>query len=60
MKSIVSFALSCAVVLGVALSSPVVSFGCGGAGQTGCKIASLPLSVDGLVMIVRWLEIVIP
>ena len=45
MKVFVSFALSLAVVLGAALSSPTVAFPCGGgsSGQTGCRVVTSPV-----------------
>lgn len=44
MKVFASFALSLAVVLGAALSSPTVAFGCGGSsGQTGCRVVTSPV-----------------
>lgn len=43
MRIFTAFCLSVAVVLGVALSSPSVSFGCGGGQATGCKVATSPV-----------------
>lgn len=57
MKYFVSFCLAAAVVLGAA-TAPV--FGCGGMGQTGCRVATLPLTFDVVVSVVRWLGVVIP
>lgn len=60
MRIFTAFALSLAVVLGAALSSPTVAFSCGGGQTTGCKVATSPIPLDGLAMAIRWLEIVIP
>ena len=57
MKYFVSFCLAAAVVIGAA-TAPV--FGCGGMGQTGCKLASMPLTFEAVVSVIRWLGLVIP
>ena len=45
MRIFTAFALSLAVVLGAALSSPTVAFPCGGgsSGQTGCRVVTSPV-----------------
>ena len=55
-----TFALSLAVVLGAALSSPVSTFGCGGSQTTGGRVATSPLTFDGLVFWVRSFELMLP
>lgn len=56
-----AFCLSLAVVLGAALSSPVSTFGCGGSsGQTGCRVATSPLTIAGLRFWIGVLDAVIP
>lgn len=54
MKKFTAFCLSVAVVLGAALSSPSVSFGCGGMGQTGCKVASSPVLPTLRLLVSLW------
>jgi hypothetical protein len=61
MKFFVAFALSCAVVLGAALSSPISAAACGGTGGTsGCRVATSPFTFEDAVSVIRWLELVIP
>lgn len=54
MRTFTAFCLACAVVLGAAFSSPSVSFGCGGMGQTGCKVASSPILPTLRLLISLW------
>lgn len=62
MRYFTALCLSAAVVFGAAISSPSATFGCGGgsSGQTGCKVATAPLTVDAVVSVLRWLNLVIP
>ena len=57
MKSFVISCLSIAVVIG---GSANAAFSCSGMGQTGCKVAALPLTFDLVVSAIRWLGLVIP
>jgi len=57
MKSFIISCLSLAVVIG---GSANAAFSCGGMGQTGCKLASMPLTFDLAVSVIRWLGLVIP
>ena len=57
MKSFVISCLSIAVVIG---GSANAAFSCSGMGQTGCKVATLPLTFDLVVSAIRWLGLVIP
>lgn len=59
MKKFSAFCLSCAVILGAALSSPSVSFGCGGAGQTGCRVATAPI-LPTLRFLVNLFDLIVP
>ena len=54
-----AFALSLAVVLGAALSSPVSTFGCGGAQTTGCRVATSPV-LPTIRFLVNLLDALIP
>lgn len=57
MKSFVISCLSLAAVIG---GSADAAFSCGGMGQTGCRLATLPLTLDLAVSAIRWLGLVIP
>lgn len=57
MKSFIISCISLAVVIG---GSANAAFSCGGMGQTGCKVASMPLTFDLAVSVIRWLGLVIP
>ena len=57
MKSFIISCISLAVVIGGSVNA---AFSCGGMGQTGCKLASMPLTFDLAVSVIRWLGLVIP
>lgn len=59
MKSFVISCISLAVVIGGSVNA---AFSCGGGsmGGTGCKVATLPLTFDLAVSVIRWLGLVIP
>lgn len=54
MRIFTAFCLSLAVVLGAALSSPVVSFGCGGGQATGCKVVTSPVLPTLRLLVSLW------
>lgn len=55
-----SFVISCLLIAVVIGGSANAAFSCGGMGQTGCRVATLPLTFETLVSAVRWIGIVIP
>lgn len=57
MKSLILSCLGIAAVIG---GSANAAYSCGGMGQTGCKLATSPLTFDLIVEVVRWLGVVIP
>lgn len=57
MKSLILSCLGIAAVIG---GSANAAYSCGGMGQTGCKLATMPLTFDLVVEVVRWLGVVIP
>ena len=58
MKSFIISCLSIAVVIGGSVNA---AFSCGGSmGGTGCKVATMPLTFDLAVSVIRWLGLVIP
>ena len=50
MKSFIISCLSLAAVIG---GSANAAFSCGGMGQTGCRLATLPLTLDLAVSVIR-------
>ncbi len=55
-----SFLLSCLGIAAVIGGSANAAYSCGGLGQTGCKLATSPLTFDLAVSVIRWLGLVIP
>lgn len=59
MKSLILSCLGIAAIIG---GSANAAFSCGGGnmGGTGCRLASLPLTFEAVVSVIRWIELVIP
>lgn len=56
-----SFVLSCLAVAVIIGGSANAAFSCGGnMGGTGCRVATMPLTIESLVHVIRWIGLVIP
>ena len=56
-----SFVLSCLAVAVIIGGSANAAFSCGGnMGGTGCRVAAMPLTIESLAQVIRWIGLVIP